>query len=242
MPRSGDLPDDLKSLLRRHALEVSHDRFNADSERLVSAVERALETARAEHQHEEEEPFDAELRERDEKERLAAVRPQRERRKREKEQLQAEQLELKEEKAPVWGTPKGRWILAVCAGVTIVVVALIVVLSQRQAKPHPYPSPTATPGASLTPVPATTPGPSQKLPLPSAPGIGILTIPNLKTRTVEVYSQDSDGVNYMRPGYAGDLSPKTTSLQVPAGTYKLKFGNYFQQNIVVKSGEENVLK
>ena len=48
MPRSGDLPDDLKSLVpRRQALEVSHNRFNADSERLISAVERALETPRA---------------------------------------------------------------------------------------------------------------------------------------------------------------------------------------------------
>lgn len=35
MPRSGDLPDDLKSLVRRNALEVSHTRFRADSERLI---------------------------------------------------------------------------------------------------------------------------------------------------------------------------------------------------------------
>ena len=43
MPRSGDLPDDLKSLIRRDALEVSHNRFRTDSERLIVAVERALE-------------------------------------------------------------------------------------------------------------------------------------------------------------------------------------------------------
>jgi hypothetical protein len=43
MPRSRDLPDDLKSLARRNALEVSHNRFRADSERLINAVERALE-------------------------------------------------------------------------------------------------------------------------------------------------------------------------------------------------------
>jgi hypothetical protein len=43
MPRSGDLPDDLKSLIRRNALEVSHNRFRTDSERLLVAVERALE-------------------------------------------------------------------------------------------------------------------------------------------------------------------------------------------------------
>ena len=50
MPRSGDLPDDLKPLVRRNALQLSHDRFRTDSERLASAVERALETAKAEQQ------------------------------------------------------------------------------------------------------------------------------------------------------------------------------------------------
>jgi hypothetical protein len=43
MPRSRDLPDDLKSFARRNALEVSHNRFRADSERLIDAVKRALE-------------------------------------------------------------------------------------------------------------------------------------------------------------------------------------------------------
>src|SRR5215469_5622770 len=38
MPRAGDLPDDLKALSRRNALQLSHDRFRGDSERLVSAV------------------------------------------------------------------------------------------------------------------------------------------------------------------------------------------------------------
>jgi formylglycine-generating enzyme required for sulfatase activity len=43
MPRSRDLPDDLQSLARRNALEVSHNRFRADLERLIGAVERAVE-------------------------------------------------------------------------------------------------------------------------------------------------------------------------------------------------------
>jgi len=45
MPRSGDLPDDLKALVRRNALEVSHNRFRADTERMIAEVERALLTA-----------------------------------------------------------------------------------------------------------------------------------------------------------------------------------------------------
>ena len=40
MPRSGELPDDVKALARRNSLEVSHTRFKADSERLIGALER----------------------------------------------------------------------------------------------------------------------------------------------------------------------------------------------------------
>jgi hypothetical protein len=48
MPLSRDLPDDLKALVRRNALQLSHDRFRTDAERLESAVERALEKTVAE--------------------------------------------------------------------------------------------------------------------------------------------------------------------------------------------------
>ena len=48
MPRSGDLPDELKSLVRLQALKVSQDRFRSDSEPLITAVDQALKEARAE--------------------------------------------------------------------------------------------------------------------------------------------------------------------------------------------------
>jgi Sulfatase-modifying factor enzyme 1 len=48
MPRSSDLPDDLKPLVRRNALEVSHTRFKSDCARLIAALERALKEAKAE--------------------------------------------------------------------------------------------------------------------------------------------------------------------------------------------------
>jgi hypothetical protein len=41
MPRSNDLPDDLKLLVRRNALELSHSRFNADFGRLVAALKKS---------------------------------------------------------------------------------------------------------------------------------------------------------------------------------------------------------
>jgi hypothetical protein len=54
MPWSTDLPDDLKLLTRRNALEVSHNRFNADFARLVAAIERVLEKANVERKPPEE--------------------------------------------------------------------------------------------------------------------------------------------------------------------------------------------
>ena len=50
MPRSSDLPDDLKPLVRRNALEVSHTRFKGDCGRLIAALDRILEGARAERE------------------------------------------------------------------------------------------------------------------------------------------------------------------------------------------------
>jgi hypothetical protein len=41
MPRSNDLPDDLKLLARLNALELSHTRFNADFGRLVAALKKS---------------------------------------------------------------------------------------------------------------------------------------------------------------------------------------------------------
>jgi len=48
MPRASDLPDDLKALVRRNAVEVSYTRFRADSERLIVALERIFEKTTAE--------------------------------------------------------------------------------------------------------------------------------------------------------------------------------------------------
>ena len=45
MPRAAELPEELKALARRNALSVSHDRFRADSERLIDSVEEVLEAA-----------------------------------------------------------------------------------------------------------------------------------------------------------------------------------------------------
>jgi hypothetical protein len=66
MPAERELPDDLKSLVWRQALEVSHNRFNADFGRLLAALEKFLEKA------------DAERKQREEKDRVEANRRRRE--------------------------------------------------------------------------------------------------------------------------------------------------------------------
>jgi hypothetical protein len=48
MPRARDLPDDLKLLVRRNALEVRHTSFNADCGRLIAALEQVLGLAKGE--------------------------------------------------------------------------------------------------------------------------------------------------------------------------------------------------
>ncbi len=45
MPRSTELPENLKPLARRNALQVNHHSFNADARRLISQLELALKAA-----------------------------------------------------------------------------------------------------------------------------------------------------------------------------------------------------
>ena len=53
MPRSTDLPDDLKQLVRRNALQVGDTHFDDDCRRLVAAIEQILEKAAAERREHE---------------------------------------------------------------------------------------------------------------------------------------------------------------------------------------------
>lgn len=45
MPRADDLPEPLKPLARRHAVQVSHVRFNADTQGLVEVLQRITRPA-----------------------------------------------------------------------------------------------------------------------------------------------------------------------------------------------------
>jgi hypothetical protein len=94
MPRSTDLPNDLKALVRRNALRISDTGFDDDCRRLVAAIEQFLEKNAAEQRgREEKERLEAE---RLEKERLEAERLEKQRlaaEQREKDRVEAEQRE-----------------------------------------------------------------------------------------------------------------------------------------------------
>jgi hypothetical protein len=49
MPRPNELPDELRCLARRNALEVTHSGFNSDSEKLISAIKRVLAVTTPKH-------------------------------------------------------------------------------------------------------------------------------------------------------------------------------------------------
>jgi TIR domain len=53
MPRPEDLPEVLKPLVRRQATRLSHDRFKADSDRLIRALKQVLADAETVRQQDE---------------------------------------------------------------------------------------------------------------------------------------------------------------------------------------------
>jgi hypothetical protein len=94
MPSPSELPDDLKALVRRNAVEVSHTRFSTDSERLVAALERIFEKTEAEqHEREEKERLEPQGREHTPKEQVETERLAA----KDQERLQAERAQKEEQ-------------------------------------------------------------------------------------------------------------------------------------------------
>ena len=67
--------------------------------------------------------------------------------------------------------------------------------------------------------------------------VGTLSISNLSGRTVAVCEPDSKCYNYANNGWVGVVSPEVNSLEVPTGTYKLKFQNHYLQGVEVIGGQ-----
>jgi hypothetical protein len=77
MPQSGDLPDDLKDLTYRNALEIGETHFDDDCRRLREAIEEVLrEKATEDRAREEKERLGAQRKQKDEQDRLDSEREQ----------------------------------------------------------------------------------------------------------------------------------------------------------------------
>ena len=72
--------------------------------------------------------------------------------------------------------------------------------------------------------------------------LGRISIPGLAQAKPWVCAQDSEYCDASLEGYAGYLSPDQNTLEVPAGTYRLKFQNQFFDGIEVGPNEEIVLE
>ena len=97
MPSSADLPDSLKGLARRHAIELSDKRWRYDVESLAAVLDR-LAHDRAEHERLESEAAERQLRKREaaEREREALVTAERERLRHEAEERERLEREAAE--------------------------------------------------------------------------------------------------------------------------------------------------
>ena len=109
MPKTGELPDSLKSLARRQGIEISHARFNADVEKLTRVLASILEDRRSRNADEEEkvrrkeeerrarEPAEAEVKQRTEAPQAPrATEAERAARKQPEEREDAERADLSE--------------------------------------------------------------------------------------------------------------------------------------------------
>jgi hypothetical protein len=171
MPRAGDLPDELKLLVRRNALQVGDTHFDDDCRRLVAAIEQALEKTAAER------------REREEKERLGnepqaqplgPVAPSTSPVKPEADKPSAETLkafyplppkpaEPEREKPPptssggTGGKAPSKQVIAFLAIAMVLVVGALIYLAIRASQsppPQPAPIAAATPSHSALTAPA----------------------------------------------------------------------------------------
>ena len=59
---------------------------------------------------------------------------------------------------------------------------------------------------------------------------------------MKVCTPDSQCYNTASDGYVGVLTPEEPVLEVFPGTYKLKFGQQYEEDIVVEPGVEFILE
>jgi len=124
MPQWTELPDELKSLVRRNALRITATSFDGDCQRLAAAIRLVLDNAAAEQrQREDKVRSEAEQRETEAKERLEAERRQKEERQR--VGVEQRQSEAKEERAEKENPPRSNLTRVVALRLTSVFCSIL---------------------------------------------------------------------------------------------------------------------
>jgi hypothetical protein len=189
MPKTADLPDDLKPLVRRNALPVSDTRFDDDCRRLVATIVQVFEVAEAERSvcegmarpitqssatHQDELLRGAGSK--SEGGEVRSVKPSSAGSQNGAERGSvSRQRPVTKKSGPSWWKRLPWWIWALCE-VALCVAALaglaLWLFVGEHSKPHhtlpPKPSPTALPKSTPTPLPPT-PTPAPPTPIPSTP-------------------------------------------------------------------------
>ncbi len=170
MPRSTELADDLKPLIRRNALQVTDTGFDDDCRRLVGAIVQILEGAKAgRREREEKERREAKRRATEAKERLEADRRQ------EKEQRRLEHRPHSPPPGPVAAAtspdkrkmgPAAGIMTLLALGICLCVVAVIYFGSRRPGSKATTPEPVPRLGA-VSPMANSSPQPATPSPTPS---------------------------------------------------------------------------
>jgi formylglycine-generating enzyme required for sulfatase activity len=202
MPYSTELPENLKPLARRNALQVNHSTFNADAHRLISQLELALKAAedssvlKAGMLQEEQDRKEKEAREAEERVRLAAAqhaqkereeRIQREAEKKAREDAlsKARQREATER---IKNLIRGRRNLSFFIAGGIIFLFLLGYLIKNAVTPSTPSLPTEISATDLPSTDATSTELSTEIPLTSTTSLGIgSTMVSKKDGMVMVY-------------------------------------------------------
>jgi len=158
MPRSIELPKNLKSLARRNALQVNHRSFHADANRLIAHVERALEAAEDSRDLKAQE-LEKELKEKEARD--AAVKAKQERIAKEKQEAEATGQRERIENLKKSFASKGKLLFFVGSGIVLLFL-LGYIYSNLEIPATATSVPAAT--ATITPLQTAVP--------PDAPAVG----------------------------------------------------------------------
>ena len=252
MPQSADLPDDLKPLVRRNALQVGDTHFDDDCRRMVAAIEQVLEKIAAGRREREEKDRPEAERQRAEQERLehgpqaqppSEVAPSTTPAKPEADKLSSETPKVvyplppkpaepgreKPPKPSLGGTggkrPSKQVIAFLTAAAVLLVGGLVYLTIKLHQPPSPQPAPVSASPSQVV-IATSTPAPT-RLSFPSATRLGELTVEEIRNAlTKSVAKQNNDPNADEQILISQDLDPA----KIPGQSFATKVIEAYKSN------------